>query len=62
MFIYINNAFPMNIEDKNKVSTICIVGGNDAEVGVAQYVFLNEKAEKDDKELICIYSRYADHN
>ena len=39
MFIYVNNAFPMNIEDKNKVLTIYIVGGNDAEVGVAQYVF-----------------------
>lgn len=62
MFIYVNNAFPMNIEDKNKVLTIYIVGGNDAEVGVAQYAFLNKKAEKDDKELICIYSRYANHN
>ena len=52
MFIYVNNAFPMNIEDKKKVLAIYIVGGNDSEVGVAQYAFLNKKAEKDDKELI----------
>ena len=62
MFKFVNNAFPSNIEDKNKIQTICVYGGNDNVVGVTQFAYLNEKAERDDKKLIYIYSRFADHN
>ena len=62
LFNIVSNAFPFNIEDKNKVPTICVLGGNDDEVGVAQFAYLNQKAEKDGKELIYVYSRYAGHD
>ena len=62
MFNFINNAFPVNIEDKNNLTTICFYGGNDDVVGVTQFAYLNEKAEKYGKNIIHIYSRYADHN
>ena len=56
MFNIASNAFPFNIEDKNKVPTICILAGKDDEAGVAQFAYLNQKAEKDGKELIYVYS------
>ena len=62
LFSIVTNAFPSNIIDKNKVPTICFYTGNDDTVGVTQFAYLNEKAEKDGKNLIYIYSRYADHN
>ena len=62
LFNIVTNAFPSNIIDKNKVPTICLYTGNDDTVGVTQFAYLNEKAEKDGKDLIYIYSRYADHN
>ena len=62
LFNIVTNAFPSNIIDKNKVPTICLYTGNDDTVGVTQFDYLNEKAEKDGKDLIYIYSRYADHN
>ena len=62
LFNIVTNAFPSNIIDINKVPTICFYSGNDATVGVIQFAYLNEKAEKDGKNLIYIYSRYADHN
>lgn len=62
MFNIVSNAFPSNIEDKNKMPTICFYGGNDDVVGVTQFAYLNKKAEDEGKKIIHIYSRYADHN
>ena len=49
------------INDNNKFPTICIYSGRDNTVGVAQYAYLKQKADKDGRPLEFIYSRYEGH-
>ena len=56
------HAFPLYIEDKNKVPVLCFYGGNDEVVGVMAYGYLEEKAKKDGKTIELIYSKYSIHN
>ena len=45
----------------NKIPTICIYGGTDDEIGVSSYDYLKEKADKDERHIDYIYSRYEGH-
>ena len=56
------HAFPLYIEDKNKVPVLCFYGGNDEVVGVMAYGYLEEKAKKVGKTIELIYSKYSIHN
>ena len=61
LFNVVTNAFPSNIDDINKIPTICLYGGNDNVVGVTQFAYIYEKAKNDGKIMSYIYSRYAGH-
>ena len=54
-------SFVTEIEDYNKIPTICIYGGIDDTVGVTAYAYLKQKADKDGRKLELIYSRYEGH-
>ena len=54
-------GYVTEIKDNNKTPTICIYGGTDDFVGVAQYAYLKQKADKDGRYLDLIYSRYEGH-
>ena len=54
-------SYVTEIEDYNKIPTICIYGGKDDTVGVTQYAYLKQKADKDGRQLDFIYSRYEGH-
>ena len=55
-------SFPVSIKDKNNIPTLCLYSGNDDIVGVVAYAYLKDKADKDNKHIDLIYSKYADHN
>ena len=57
-----NYAFPLYIEDKNKVPVLCYYTGNDEVVGVVSYAYLQQKAIEDNKTIELIYSKYSFHN
>ena len=57
-----NYAFPLYIEDKNKVPVLCLYSGNDEVVGIMAYGYLEEKAKKDGKTIELIYSKYTFHS
>ena len=54
-------SFVTEIEDFNRIPTICIYGGIDDTVGVTAYAYLKQKADKDGRKLELIYSRYEGH-
>ena len=54
-------SFVTEIEDFNRIPTICIYGGIDDTVGVTAYAYLKQKADKDERKLELIYSRYEGH-
>ena len=54
-------GFITEIDDNNKIPTICIYGGTDNVVGVTAYAYLKQKANKDGRHLELIYSRYEGH-
>ena len=59
----VNYVLPIDYVDNTTVPTICVYGGNDDEVGVAQYAFLEDKfKEHGNEHLTLVYSRYAPHN
>ena len=55
-------SFPVSIKDKNNIPTLCLYSGNDDIVAVVAYAYLKDKADKDNKHIDLIYSKYADHN
>ena len=57
----VQNAFPINFINKNKVPTLCIYGGNDENIGVAHYYKLKELFEKNKIENELVYFRYGGH-
>ena len=57
----IKNSFPIDIEDKNKIPTLCFYGGYDFIIGIPQYPYLKEKADRDNKILELVYGRYTGH-
>ena len=57
----VQNAFPINFINKNKVPTLCIYGGNDETIGVAHYYKLKELFEKNKIENELVYFRYGGH-
>ena len=54
-------SFVTEIEDYNRIPTICIYGGIDDVVGVTVYAYLKQKADKDGRKLNFIYSRSEGH-
>ena len=54
-------SFITEIEDYNRIPTICIYGGIDDVVGVTVYAYLKQKADKDGRKLDFIYSRSEGH-
>ena len=61
MYKIVKNAFITEIDDKNKLPTICIYGGIDDVVGVTAYAYLKQKMDTDKREYAYIYSRYEGH-
>ena len=57
----VKHSFPVSIQDKNKIPTLCLYTGNDDVVGVVAFAYLKEKAKEDNKTMELIYSKYADH-
>ena len=57
----VKHSFPVSIEDKNIIPTLCLYTGNDDVVGVVAYAYLKNKTNPD-KIMELIYSKYADHN
>jgi len=55
-------AFPSYYAINNVIPTLCVYGGNDAIIGVAQYAHLKSNSKSIKDKIIIIYSRYADHN
>ena len=55
-------AFPSYYAINNVIPTLCVYGGNDAIIGVAQYAYLKSNSKSIKDKIIIIYSRYADHN
>ena len=61
MLNIVKNAFVTDIEDKNRIPTLCIYGGTDDVVGVTTYAYLKQKMDKDNRTYDFIYSRYEGH-
>ena len=61
MLNIVKNAFVTDIEDKNRIPTLCIYGGTDDVVGVTTYAYLKQKMDKDNRPYDFIYSRYEGH-
>ena len=57
----VKHSFPVSIEDKNLLPTLCFYTGNDDVVGVVAYAYLQDKAKQDNKPMELIYSMYTDH-
>ena len=55
-------AFPSYYAIYNIIPTLCIYGGNDSIIGVAQYAYLKSISKSIKDNIKIIYSRYADHN
>ena len=59
----VSYVLPIDYVNNTTIPTICVCGGNDVEVGIGQYAFLEEKFnEYENNNLTLIYSRYATHN
>lgn len=54
-------TFPIYYAGKNIIPTLCIYGGNDSTIGVAQYAYLKNESKLIEDKIVLIYSRYADH-
>ena len=55
-------AIPLSYVDKTTLPTLCLYGGKDVDVGVAQYSYLKEKFdENQNNNITLIYSKNADH-
>ena len=57
----IKHSYITQIEDKNKIPTICIYGGKDDTVGITNYAYLKQKAGKDGRTLELIYIKDQGH-
>ena len=57
----IKHSYITQIEDKNKIPTICIYGGKDDTVGITNYAYLKKKADKDERTLELIYIKDQGH-
>ena len=57
----VKHSFPVSIEDKNNLPTLCLYTGNDDVVGVVVFAYLKNNTNPD-KKMELIYSKYADHN
>ena len=55
------NAFPYKYINSNTVPTLCIYGGIDTLVGVAQYSFLKQLAEKYGYKIELVYMKNGGH-
>ena len=59
----VSYVLPLKYINETTIPTICIYGGNDDEVGVAQYALLEDKFnEYNNTNFTLVYSRYAGHN
>ena len=54
-------AFPTEYSNNNTIPTLCIYGGNDTLIGVAQYAYLKSLSNKIENKLVLIYSKYSNH-
>ena len=61
LYNVVKYGFITEVEDKHKLPTICVYGGSDDVIGVSSYAYLKEKAEKDNRHIDYIYSRYEGH-
>ena len=57
----IKHSYITQIEDKNKIPTICIYGGKDDTVGISNYAYLKQKADQDERTLELIYIKDEGH-
>ena len=55
------NSFPINFINNNTVPTLCIYGGNDDAVGVAQYSKLKKLFKENNRKIELVYMRYGGH-
>ena len=56
-------AFPITYVSKESIPTLCLYGGQDEMVGIAQYAQLKKKFdENNNKNISLIYYRYGHHN
>ena len=61
MYDVVKYAYVTEIDDRNKLPTLCIYGGKDETLGVSTYAYLKQKADKEGRYLYLIYSRYEGH-
>ena len=57
----IKYSYITQIEDSNKIPTICIYGGIDDTVGITNYAYLKQKADQDGRPLDLIYIKDQGH-
>ena len=56
-------AFPINYVTEESIPTLCLYGGKDEEVGVAQYAKLKEAfMNKLNDNISLVYFKYGKHN
>ena len=61
MFKIAQYTFPIKFINNNTVPTLCVYGGRDSLVGVAQYGLLKKKSEKYGNRVELIYMKYGGH-
>ena len=57
----VKNGFPVNFINNNTLPTLCIYGGNDDAVGVAQYSKLKKLFKENKRKIELVYMRYGGH-
>ena len=61
LYEIVKNSFPINFINNDTVPTLCIYGGKDEVVGIAQYSKLKKLFEKNNNKIKLVYMKYGGH-